>query len=70
MEADLFNALIEDSVRLLKTPIIGPMAKTVASSTMDMVAGLVRRVDPERAATDLLRQDGAADSHAGRKPND
>src|SRR5271155_526336 len=41
--------------RLLKTPIIGPSAKTVASSWIDMLAGLsgeyIFRMSPDFCAT-------------------
>ena len=61
--------LWSNSTRLLNTPIIGPTAKMVASSRMDMLAGLSGEWTFERAPG-LLRQDGAAGSHAGQKPND
>ena len=42
-------------IKLLNTPIIGPMEKTVASSWIDMLAGLsgkyIRRTPPAFCAT-------------------
>ena len=61
--------LWSNSVRLLNTPIIGPTAKTVASSRMDMLAGLsgkwTLRMPPA-----LLCQGSARGPHASHKPKD
>jgi hypothetical protein len=40
LQACLCNVLLEHDERLLKTPIIGRLAAPVASSSIDMLAGL------------------------------
>ena len=68
LEADLFNALVEQR-QIIEHPHHRPDGEDGGFLQDGHGGRAVRQVDPERAAG-LLRQDGAAGSHADQKPKD